>query len=423
MSLHQYIGARYVPYFYQNSLDPTSTEWEPNVNYEPLTVVTLSNLHSYISKKYVPDTIGSPALNAEYWLDRGYDNAYIQALQDEVDDMKDGTVPGSLQNQIDSLDTRVDALEDSSDIHDHYLKGDYERTLNASEILLVTDSFGQNPSGNVISGFNKCLSGINSLYQAGAHFNDFATMLTNYTGDKTAIKTIILIGGTNEHDVSFIAGRLASVKTASEGYPNATVYIAFIKSNFNSATDRAIVNSLEAEIRKESLTNNFVFLGNFNHCLYPTFAIIGSDGVHPTPTGGERIGSAIFNKYANDDNTPLIDASATATSKGITFEINCDNNGDISVRISGQTTENIAPGSYIDLDFNTYYYLASLPSYFAPTVLMLHNGSMLILGLRDNKLKYYLSSNLGNYPTGSNIIPQISLVKSFVSKKYKITNS
>lgn len=88
MGFHQYIGARYVPTFYQNSLDPTSCEWENNVNYEPLTVVTLPNLHSYISKKYVPDTIGTPASNPEYWLDRGYDNAYIQAVQDQVDQLQ-----------------------------------------------------------------------------------------------------------------------------------------------------------------------------------------------------------------------------------------------------------------------------------------------------------------------------------------------
>ena len=85
MALHQYIGARYVPYYYENSLNPASTEWEPNVHYEALTVVTLPNNHSYISKKDVPDTVGTPAANADYWLDTGSDNAYIQALSDRVD--------------------------------------------------------------------------------------------------------------------------------------------------------------------------------------------------------------------------------------------------------------------------------------------------------------------------------------------------
>ena len=110
MALHQYIGARYVPIFYQNSLDPTSTEWEPNVSYEPLVIVTLPNLHSYVSKKYVPDSIGSPALNAEYWYDQGYANAYIQAIQDQIDDMKDGTIPGSIQNQLNTLTTDLSEI-------------------------------------------------------------------------------------------------------------------------------------------------------------------------------------------------------------------------------------------------------------------------------------------------------------------------
>lgn len=93
MAIHQYIGARYVPYYYENSLDPTSTLWEANVIYEPLTVVTLPNQHSYISKKTVPAEIGTPADNAEYWLDTGSDNAYIQELQTEVNNLRVGVAP------------------------------------------------------------------------------------------------------------------------------------------------------------------------------------------------------------------------------------------------------------------------------------------------------------------------------------------
>lgn len=89
MAVHQYIGARYVPYYYENSLDPTSTEWEPNVNYEALTVVTLPNQHSYISKKAVPDTVGTPAANPEYWLDTGSDNAYIEQLREDMGNLAD----------------------------------------------------------------------------------------------------------------------------------------------------------------------------------------------------------------------------------------------------------------------------------------------------------------------------------------------
>lgn len=110
MAVRQYIGARYVPTYYKNSLDPTSSEWEPNVQYNPLTIVSLPNLHSYQSKKFVPANIGSPASNPEYWYDQGYANAYYQALQDQIDEMKDGDVPGSLQEQINENTSDIEEL-------------------------------------------------------------------------------------------------------------------------------------------------------------------------------------------------------------------------------------------------------------------------------------------------------------------------
>ena len=49
----QYVGARYVVKVYENSQNPLSAEWEQNVNYEPLTMVTY-NYGTYVSKKPVP---------------------------------------------------------------------------------------------------------------------------------------------------------------------------------------------------------------------------------------------------------------------------------------------------------------------------------------------------------------------------------
>ena len=114
MAVRQYIGARYVPAYYQNSLDPTSSEWEANVSYDPLTIVSLPNMHSYQSKKFVPASVGSPASNPEYWYDQGYASAYFQALQDQIDDMKDGTVAGSLQDQINGNTSDITALSNKA---------------------------------------------------------------------------------------------------------------------------------------------------------------------------------------------------------------------------------------------------------------------------------------------------------------------
>ena len=106
----QYIGARYVPIWYKNSLDD-SANWEVNVEYEPLTFVTSENNHLYLSKKTVPDNIGSPALNTEYWLDLGvFITGQYELLQNQINDMKDGDVDGSLQNQIDKIDTIINFI-------------------------------------------------------------------------------------------------------------------------------------------------------------------------------------------------------------------------------------------------------------------------------------------------------------------------
>lgn len=99
MATRQYIGARYVPKFYQNSVDG-STQWEANVVYDPLIYVTLTNGHMYISKKQVPATVGTPASNIEYWLDIGSINGFVEELQEDVN----------------ALETRVDNINDNLEV-------------------------------------------------------------------------------------------------------------------------------------------------------------------------------------------------------------------------------------------------------------------------------------------------------------------
>lgn len=97
--VRQYIGARYVMKVYENTLDPSSMEWEASTAYEPLTMVTFNN-SSYLSKMDVPNTVGDPSTNPTYWALTGSYNGQIANLQDQIDELKGGVVTPQMYGAI-----------------------------------------------------------------------------------------------------------------------------------------------------------------------------------------------------------------------------------------------------------------------------------------------------------------------------------
>lgn len=85
MSFRQYIGARYVPKFFEGD---DGNNWISGLTYEPLTIVTYNNTQ-YTSKKPVPATVGSPNLNPEYWVATGDYNAQVEEYREEVEEVKE----------------------------------------------------------------------------------------------------------------------------------------------------------------------------------------------------------------------------------------------------------------------------------------------------------------------------------------------
>lgn len=89
MAVTQYIGARYVPKFYENS-DGTA-EWQSGVIYEPLTIVSY-NGNSYTSKKLVPASAGDPSSSTEYWVATGQFNEQINALTNRLNALENNII-------------------------------------------------------------------------------------------------------------------------------------------------------------------------------------------------------------------------------------------------------------------------------------------------------------------------------------------
>lgn len=104
-SLRQYIGARYVPKFID---DP----WTDLIEYENLSVVSVNGT-SYISGQTVP--VGTPISDRNYWHIYGASSGAIINLQNQIDNMNDGDVPGSLQNQINDNTSDITALTNKYD--------------------------------------------------------------------------------------------------------------------------------------------------------------------------------------------------------------------------------------------------------------------------------------------------------------------
>lgn len=77
----QYIGARYVPIFFNNP--DGSWDWAQGFQYEPLTIVKYG-ASTFTSKKLVPATVGAPNTATEYWALTGDYNGAIVDIQNNV---------------------------------------------------------------------------------------------------------------------------------------------------------------------------------------------------------------------------------------------------------------------------------------------------------------------------------------------------
>ena len=182
MATRQYIGARYVPKFYQNSVDG-SAQWEPNVVYEPLMYVTLTNGHMYLSRKQVPATVGSPADNIDYWLDVANYNGYISELQAEIDDINNVKIPAVQE----SIAGKQDATDNNLATTDKTVVGAINEVNTTVQNMGTTLAGKQDATDNNLTTTDKTVVGaINELNSDKQNSTDNALDTT----DKTIVGAI-----------------------------------------------------------------------------------------------------------------------------------------------------------------------------------------------------------------------------------------
>lgn len=305
MATRQYIGARYVPKFYENS-DNTS-EWRSGVIYEPLTIVTY-NGNSYTSKKPVPAEIGNPSSNPTYWAPTGLYSAQVEEIRQrmeeiysEVDDRLD-----DMQQDIDDFtQTEVVWIGDSY-TQANSLGDDQDKrfaTLVSQRLGLTEHNYASGGS-DFISGGS---TGTNYIGQLNNAINEMTAE------QKRATKYMFVMGTRNmpyNNPNATLSNYYNAINhfftTAHEAFPNTE--LVFVPMLWDSVP-------LIADYRKclqwceqcaLSLTAPVTTFFNAYLWLMGRYGDILSDGVHPNVNGHNLIATHIYNLVKGSELTPPI---------------------------------------------------------------------------------------------------------------------
>lgn len=276
MAVTQYIGARYVPKFYENS-DGTE-EWRAGVEYEPLTIVTY-NGNSYTSKKPVPSNIGNPSDNPSYWASTGNYNQQVEEYRQQVEEYK--AEVDDISNQFDNLAT-LDALKG----HILFIGDSYITAVTPSWADIVGQRFGKVRNSTYFvsakggTGFNAAVDNVN-----------FLTLLTTATvADENKVTAIIVQGGSNDIFAANItgidAGITAFCNAAKTRFPNARIFIGMCDAWIETAWSFSVRDELYRRYQDGAANNGAFFLGATGTQLKLEKATLMQDDLkHPTANG------------------------------------------------------------------------------------------------------------------------------------------
>lgn len=243
MAVRQYIGARYVPKFFDNP--GGGSEWLAGVEYEPLTIVTYL-YGSYTSKKIVPASIGNPAENGDYWAATGNYNSQMEAYRQEVVAL--GGDVAELESDISDLADRVTAAEEGvsgantainaldirlSDMEENPPETDFYKTmLSGKKIVLVGDSIIAADNVNGLDywlehnyGMSVTVYGYNGAPLGGTGSSSLYARIDNIIAQtpNSAVDYFLVLGGANDKNNSLPIGFYADRSTGSSTFAASVV--------------------------------------------------------------------------------------------------------------------------------------------------------------------------------------------------------
>ena len=273
MAVREYVGARYVPIYVG--------EWDSTMQttYEPLSIVTVANVGSYTSRRFVP--VGVPITDTDYWIESAV-----------------------LSGQITALTNRVNAIEDDIDDVTDVLLNQNRR------IVTITDSYGEHPSvsDNWPLKLETMQSGVSYWYhihQAGAGYYRPGHQITTYynsvksnIADMDTITDVIICLGQNDAAESITDVRTAAYNFYQEVHtdmPNARVWVGYPEAMTYLADTYLtnLINMIEGLQQIVSRLNYCTWMPGLEYIMHDTFMEDSGSPGHPNSTGATEIARGI----------------------------------------------------------------------------------------------------------------------------------
>lgn len=314
MANRQYVGARYVPKFYQGS---NGNEWDSGVVYEALTMVTYLG-STYCSKKPVPARTVAPNLDTEYWVLTAAYSSQVAELREEVEgiesDITDNIKPDILAN------TSAIATNTSS-INTLNKK---VRILEERNVIFIGDSYADSNRGGYAKGWITVVENIlgldashSHIYQKGGAgfvgagqgktFDDLADdCIADITTDRDTITDIVICGGCNDASSSISEADLASailtvIQKLHTTFPNAIIRIGAIGGFLKYSSTDYLSRVYLCYYNYYTTMSYLMPIMNANVPMLMATSY-DSDGIHPVQAGIVRIGTVIGTAIKSNSN-------------------------------------------------------------------------------------------------------------------------
>lgn len=406
MSERQYVGARYVPKFYEN---PNGTaEWKANVPYEAMTIVTYLG-NSYTSKIPVPPESEAPDTDTLHWV---LTSAYNYQLEE-------------YKKAHDSLKENVEQYEKKTDSFLYPVSND----INKKTIIFIGDSYGDFSMPNTFSHWYEQFQTISSKYKFKKYYNmsggsgfgvkgndnrnwyeALQYVITSNNINFTDITDIYFVGLANDLsaftsvkpiDNSCTKGIDNVINYVNSNCPNAIIHILPVGRVYHGQTTNGKSYVFELSMMLEQLRNRYGGIVDFDadaiYCVYSYQFYYENRNLysdnHPNYYAGTLIARYVLGRILGTHNNTL---NSCAGSNFIY--------PDIAESMITAVTENITLGGTLRLIYNltgrtlniklTQFKLSSKSFTLTPTEKM----NSYVIRLAFNLDKIYESNSYNLFP-------------------------